>query len=170
MKKKKLEKNLPTAQETLSTSFGPFLCSSSYDAVSVTCAFRSCPVLVVPLVVRRRLFVVPCCCPSLSQSLSSSFGGCPLRRLRPLVPVVVVVCPLVVGVGVGVVPSRYFCRRGSPSFRHCASSCLRRWGAGGRRRLCLAVPAPWSRFIVVLIHVLVAVAWVWVCHLGAISW
>jgi hypothetical protein len=46
---------------------GPFLCSSSYGGVSVTCALHFCPVLVIPLVVRRR-------CLSPSTSLSSSCG------------------------------------------------------------------------------------------------
>jgi hypothetical protein len=33
---------------------GPFLRSSSYGAISIACAFCSCPVLVVALIVRRR--------------------------------------------------------------------------------------------------------------------
>ena len=37
-------------------SLGPFLHSSLYDAGSVTCAFRSSPILVVPLVVCRCRF------------------------------------------------------------------------------------------------------------------
>ena len=173
-----MKKNLPTAQETL-TSLGPFLRSSSYGAGSVACDFRSSPVLVVPLVMCRCRF---CCLMSLSVPVpvpvpvvvlgrlsSSSCCGSPCCRvvvvllvvflvvcLRPQVPViivVVVVCPL--AVGVGVVLSRCFCRRGSPSFSslrppclrrascfHPANRCSRRWGAGGRRRLCLAIPCP----------------------------
>jgi hypothetical protein len=85
---------------------GPFLCSSSYGGVSVACALHFCPVLVIPLVVRRR-------CPSPSASLSSSCGV-----VRRRLVVVIVIVFLVVSSS----PPHCFSSLRPPCLRHASCS------------------------------------------------
>jgi hypothetical protein len=57
---------------------GPFLCSSSYDGVSVACAFCFCPVLIIPLIVH--------CCHHLGHVVSLFISVC--------IPVIILWCCL----------------------------------------------------------------------------
>ena len=53
-------KNIPMAQEMLSMSLGPFLMSSSYGTVSITCTFHSHPSASSCTVIVH-LILCPCC-------------------------------------------------------------------------------------------------------------
>jgi hypothetical protein len=139
---------------------GPFLRSSSYGTISIACAFCSCPVLVVALIVHRR----------------RRFGH-----------VVVVVFSVSVSVPVVVAPP-LFRHCVLPVFAVPAVSTPRTAARGGGVLVAVVIvaspslvlaPLPLSSdspcFVVVLIHhppheqVLVAVALLWVCRLG-VSW
>ena len=137
------EKNLPMAQEMLSTSLGPFLCPSSYGAISIACAFHSYLILIVTLVMRHCHF-------------------CHVMSLFIPIPVPVVIllwlfllsccsCPCHWSLS----PSPHCCCHcGSPSFfslhppHLCHASCS----------------FPPHKYV------LVAVEWVWVSCLGTILW
>ena len=158
-------KNLPTAQGMLLMSLEPFFVSSSYNAVSITCAFHSClSALSCPATI---VLVMQCCCPSPSPSLSSSCGGpshhpllscgCPHHHIPCHWSLSsgpcccgYCCCPII---GVGVVLSHCFSHCGPPSFLllcspclchascfHSANSCSQGWGAGGHHHLCLTIP------------------------------
>ena len=111
------DKILHTVQETSSTSLGPFLVSSSYGAVSATCAVRSC--LSASSCPAAAVLVVWCRCRSPSPSLSSPCGGCPrCPSLSSLSVVVLVVhrCPRCPSSSCGG-PHRRCCCRLSPRYR-----------------------------------------------------